>query len=312
MRKNAWSKEEDQILIEKLPTISKLPEILSFLPKRSYHSVINRMVLLGIKKRNFYKDEDFFSVPNPINSSLAGYISSDGHLSPRSVGDKRRTAGVSFNILEKDKQILEDFVELTKLSTKIKYRAVKQHIKFEHATNEYNVLTPYAILRIPKAEKWHEDLWKNWKIPAGKKSLIMTPPNLTNLDDCLAYIVGLINGDGSILCKRDSKYENSHLISINLLGTKELLDWCKTILETAIQSRIEASVRYQSRNHISEFRVSGLNAIKIFEVLNKLNVLKLKRKWENPEILSRIEKYKSKFPHLFISQSPTQSVIAAD
>src|SRR5690606_13503507 len=44
---------------------------------------------------------------------------------------------------------------------------------------------------------WFDDLYKFWNI-LPNKTLYLNPPNITDLNLCLSYIIGLIDGDGSI------------------------------------------------------------------------------------------------------------------
>ena len=250
-------------------------------------------------------------------------IASDGHLRPKS---DRNTNSVKILLLEKDKEILEKILLATKSNTHIcTFRSiawVKTNPNKHYFNDKY-----FSSICIPQCDKWHLDIVKNWNIPIGRKSLIIEPPNITDLDICLAYIGGLINGDGSILVKKwKSDGSGKQMLDINLLGTKLLMDWCKIIIEKALGFKIKSVVKKQKS--IYTFRFTGRAAILLFEKINQLNIIKLDRKWKNPEVLefvknSRIkdaEFYKN--PSLFvlngminrykISQFPTQSVIGVN
>lgn len=323
---NDWTTEEDNLLTTNY-SFKKPKDLAPLFPNRTQSSIKNRAFTLKLKKKKiFTKDEAFFEIPNTINSSVAGMIASDGHLRPKS---DRNTNSVKILLLDKDKEILEKILSATKSNTHIcTFRSiawVKTNPNKHYFNDKY-----FSSICIPQCDKWHSDIVKNWNIPIGRKSLIIEPPNITDLDICLAYIGGLINGDGSILVKKwKSDGTNKKLLDINLLGTKSLMDWCKIVIEKALGFKIKSVVKKAKKSEkIYCFRFVGRAAILLFEKINQLNIIKLDRKWNNPEVLEFVKNSKIKDAEFYenplsfvlngminrykISQFPAQSVIAAD
>lgn len=300
MRKN-WTKEEDEILRVNHDKYS-LPQLVNMLPGRNYNAVKARQTFLGVCKK-YSKDEDFFAIPNTLNSSVSGIISSDGHISPRI--DGKRSARLCIGLHPKDRIILEQISDITKSNYKIADYS-HDHTFFDKRKNKsYRYLYQLSRWHVSKADKWAADLKRNWNIQTGAKSLTLEPPqNLTDMDCCLAFISGEISGDGTILLTKLN--DNEYYVKLSLLGTEKLLIWVKKVFEDYLKCKLKTNVHLSCKDSkIYILSLSGIKAGAIIDKINQLNIIKLKRKWEKPEVLARIAQYKQKYPQYFTQSSPS-------
>jgi len=291
--RNIWKPEEDKIIIDKYETIPLL-EIVKLLPGRNYNAVKARQTFLGVCKK-YQKDELFFEVPNTVNSSISGIIASDGHLSPKK---GNRAGRVCLGINTKDIFLLQEFNRLAKSNYMISSTEKQAIFLDKRSGKTYHYLDKKSRLEISSADKWLEDLYKNWNIHSGKKSHNLEPPKESNnLDNYLAYISGIITGDGSIFVNGP---QAENCIRISILGTEKLLIWIKSTVEAFLNDKIKASIHPEHKNkNLYTFNINGINAARIIHKINSMEVLKLARKWEKPEVLEIIEILKNKYPSLF-------------
>jgi hypothetical protein len=249
-----------------------------------------------------YKDENFFSIPNTINSSIVGTLAADGHLRARRVAKHGVAYEVSLAISRKDKKLLEDIKSITKTDYNIRDYQVNDTLP-----NGKYYECPMSVLAFYSAEKWVNDLNKHWNLNTGNKALRVLPPNLDNLDHSLAFICGLINGDGSIYIA--NKKQKTHNLRITMLGTELLLNWCRQKICEFLGHNIRGKVRKERpKANIFSFAIGGRSAAKLIDKINKMDVIRLSRKWNNPEILELANRIKDKPVHKFVknkSSHPT-------
>lgn len=105
-----------------------------------------------------------------------------------------------------------------------------------------------------------------------RKSLTLDPPPLRSLEESLFFIIGYIDGDGSWnISKRDNN------LRLGIRGTKQVLTWIKSIFDTIdTPNRI---TQISVSDGYPYYQLSGKRALSIFYFLNKMNVIKLDRKW---------------------------------
>lgn len=295
MKNPPWTKEEDDIL-KKNFKILPLKDLPNVLPGRNYNAIKARQTFLGICQV-YAKDNNFFTIPNTLNSSIAGFTSSDGHISPPK--GKRRTR-IFWGINTKDRKLLEYINFYLKSNYTISDVINERHMPImREGGKAYNFVSYVSHLCIASAETLADDLLTHWNIPAGAKSLVIGAPNITDLDICLAYIKGLIIGDGTILA---TDLGDKVYIKLSMLGTVALLNWCKSTLERFLGETMDTvHVRPERKGaNISILTITGLKASRIIHKLNQLeNTLKLDRKFKKPEILKLIERDKLEYPELF-------------
>ena len=294
MKQPNWTKEEDELLKVNIDKVKIAKDLAPLFPTRSISAVIGRVYFLKlIKHKEYTKNDSFFEIPNTLNSSISGFIASDGHLCP--YNGCKSSARLSFGLNSKDKSLLENINKILGSNYKISDTVLNKKFNDKKKGIIYEYIDRKSSLHISNCNKWIEDLKKNWNIPSGKKSLILEPPyNLKDMDCCLAYICGLISGDGTILI---TGMKGEQYARLSLIGTEKLMYWVKDIYEKFLNKKINVNIH--KRDNIFNLTVHGINAAILIDKINSLNVLRLDRKWKKPEILESIRKTKNKYPHLF-------------
>jgi hypothetical protein len=137
-------------------------------------------------------------------------------------------------------------------------------------------------LEFSSAKQMVEDLKNNFNI-VQNKTLILEPPTKLDYENSLSFIIGLIDGDGSIILpSKLDKWGHIYPI-INITGTQNLLEWVKEIFDKICPSMygINAKVGVIKNSKAFTYKVGGNRAYKILKVLDSVSVpVKLQRKWD--------------------------------
>lgn len=225
------------------------------------------------KKRDFNVNDSFFKEITILSSYWAGFIAADGNIS-------KDMKILSIGLSSKDKTHLEKF--LNDLQSDYKICDFLANGKYE--TSSISIVSPDIC----------NDLKINFNI-TPKKSLTLVPPNLE--DDSLidAFIVGYIDGDGSIgvYDTNTQKY-----LTISLLGTLEMCDWIKCRFSKLYKQNIGTifHIKEHSENTYS-CKISDKSAREIFKHYYAIDVPKLNRKWKLEYLEHCINYTKVRKPH---------------
>jgi len=206
----------------------------------------------GSKKKRVYDiNDNFFENYNLINSYYAGFIAADGYI--------KENKYLSSMISIKDEIIFKNFLHYTDSNYKIAY----------YKSNGFDVCS-LTIL----SEKICNDLKTNFNI-IPKKSLVLEPPsNINKIEFIDAFIVGYIDGDGSISLMKNNT------LCIQTMGTKEMLTWIQARFSEILGE--ELNVIYGDKRHSGNtfsLKISDKRARKIFLHYFSIDLPKLKRKW---------------------------------
>ena len=132
---------------------------------------------------------------------------------------------------------------------------------------------PQSEIRISGVPQWLEALEKYWSLVACKTK-ILQPPNQQLLceEQLLAYMVGLIEGDGYI------RISNNTLCVSFVTASKDLADWVVQFWNEIVEGRpSEYKHGYSDAYYIN---VYGKNARDLCRALMSMNVHRLSRKWD--------------------------------
>lgn len=109
------------------------------------------------------------------------------------------------------------------------------------------------------------------------KSLTLQPPNLTDKNKILAYIAGIIDGDGTVRISNIKQGLDVLRISV-ASGSRPVLDWIKSVFD-----RYFPDVRYSAevwkRKTSYMYEISGGRACKVAKEIMALNLPLLECKW---------------------------------
>ena len=249
-----WSDEEIELLKNNYLNNLNI-NLKQLFPNRSISGIAHKgyRAKLGQKDVFRYKaNEDFFSIPNPINSYLAGFIAADGNILIR-----KDTGEHVLRIDQKDKSVLILFKKLLNFQGNVRINKRKSHI--------------CHILTI-SSRKICDDLKNNFNI-VPNKSLILKQPRLNNYLS-LCYIIGLVDGDGCITFRNKNK-PNSIILQVT--GTKEICDFVKNTLKVG-------SIHHSSKTgkNTYTYACSFKNAREIIyklRAIKELENIRFARKW---------------------------------
>lgn len=249
-----WTDEELKILRQSYKGCS-WEELYQLLPGRSYNSIKKIAERNGLHFQDAITyNKDFFSEPNNLNCYYGGLIATDGWI------ERERSPVVGLKL--KDIEPLE---------------WLKIDADF---TGDIKNVSGYNRIRFHAAYAWKNDLEKHFNI-TEKKTFSLQPPNLSKENHILSYLIGHIDGDGTISINRDRGYVYPY---IKFLGTKMLLEWIREITLNYIDTN--AQVR-QDRN-IFRYSIKGKCAISLIRILREIDVPKLDRKWNQPWLLEML------------------------
>jgi hypothetical protein len=256
---NKWSTEDKNFLASNFDKLS-LKEFEKIL-NRPYKAIESQARRLRLKKKSLRKynvNLEFFSNENLLSAYWAGFIAADGCLVD---ANYHHDLAIMLSIVDVDH--LQKFVQHCDYSGEIKIR--KPHGKAKQ---------DIAHLTISGVKQWFNDLYKLYSI-TPRKSLTLKPPNIIDINNKLAFIKGVIDGDGSIGI--DS---SSGQIYIQVVGTEYLLTWIKEIFDTICPSnnRIAKVIKCKNANAF-KFKIKGSRALNILDILNKIDTPFLERKW---------------------------------
>lgn len=230
--------------------------------------------------RKYSFDWDYFKYPTVESAYWAGFIAADGCI-------RNNPSQLSITLSEKDKSHLQNFVKCIKYTGPIRYNIIKKDGMNRHAQCN---LTICGI-----TQNLAEHLYKIYNL-TPKKSLTLLPPNSLTGYTKLAFIKGLIDGDGTI-------YRDSHnRLQFSICGTKEILDYICEEFNIISPPTLKGNVIPKQRldrtnnNHYT-YKITGYRAERILKVLHKIETPELYRKWSNLDTvkLPKYKKYLTKF-----------------
>lgn len=225
------------------------------------------------RKTIYSHNKNYFDEVTNESCYWAGFIAADGHI--RSNHNTGRLDTLCIDLGSKDREHLETFCK---------------HIEYTGIIGDYlNNSYSHASLTINQAVEVISDLSKNFNV-YNFKSKILEPPTFIEESHMISYMVGLIDGDGSIFSTTD-KWNNTYLNLAIASSTSEILEWFKSWFDLwypNYQGR-NAKVRKLSSSNSFTYSVIGIRAENILHKLNCVDLPRLNRKWERlnkSEILS--------------------------
>ncbi len=265
-----WSPDEIAALREVYGQ-QPLKELPGMFPGKSTEDLRTKAKSLGLVSRKARRKatfkEDFFSELTLRTCYWAGFIAADGY-----VNDDR--GYVSLNIQERDCDHLMAFCRdvgfwspPAHIETKAKQRSI-----MGRRCRAGNMARVTVFSR-----RWLRDLDETYNIRPGK-TYNLRPPNLAEGRQCLAYVAGLLDGDGFITL------DNKPIIRLRtgIVGLQVMTDWVKTVVDAFLQgSGMESSrpPRFAQRGPLYDWRLSGRRAYRLLHELRSLDLPSLPRKW---------------------------------
>lgn len=231
------------------------------------------------------------------NCYLAGHLAADGCIKEHKPGHYSFCVDISLD----DESIIDNYYKELKFNGKRYY--------YDKLTPSGLRTTKFVSMTVSCFNENAEYLYKHFNL-VPNKTRRLRPPNFENKYFKFAYLIGLIDGDGSIGASgsQGGKYRKSPFLSYSSCS-KDIVDWIKEMVDnnSCPSSRNELSKVLKIKNsNCYSYNVSCLRAAVIINYLRQFPVPKLARKWENPEVLAYIEEKKAKYPDLFIVPDPAE------
>ena len=219
----------------------------------------------------YTQNDDYFSVPNIENSYFAGFLAADGCISP---AKGRHTTVLAIRLSAKDIGHLENFGQLIQSTNTIRSHEVKistnnvNNLKYKSSVYHQCVMQIYS-------EKICDDLTKNFNI-TPRKSLTLKPPVGLSDDQTIAFILGYIDGDGSVITKGD--------LRMSAIGTTEILEWMRNEIQRILRVDNPGTIAIiKSKNIVYRYYASARTVKALYTYGHALNVPWLERKWGKVE-----------------------------
>lgn len=276
-----WLNEEITVLIDNYPYYTA-NNLCKLIPRRSADSIRRKAHELGIKKHKIvrkvkqksHRDPKLHSITRLLDNSCTslyylGLILSDGSVRP-----ERGT--IRLKLSTKDESLVLSFKNFIKSDNKLNYSTTKSRELDGHILPE-SLSVSLEVRDINSINM----LCKRFDIRAAKT---YNPPEalegyeMLNLDQKLCFLVGFIDGDGSIKKRKDRK--NLYQISIRCHKNWENF-WRK--FKNFIEK--DTSEEFGKIKLINNTSLIGLHLYKkdhikiLKEVIEKYNLPVLERKW---------------------------------
>lgn len=245
MRNKRWTTKEIELLKTKWVE-AKTEDLKELFPERSYNSLLQKAVELGIKmEKGFRKRKGNLLFLDTLSQESVywwGLILADGHIS------KQNEVSIS---LHKDD---EDYLKVLTDKLNVKIRYSKEMCFFTIGDKDFS-------------ERWKEQLKMS-----NECTKTYCPPCLDIFkDDMMSLFIGLVDGDGHI------RYSNGHYnCSVELYNS-----WFSTLeifQKELLIYGIKSSVKYTKKGKYCRLSISGKeNLIKLLPYIKELPYLQ--RKW---------------------------------
>lgn len=203
-------------------------------------------------------DHNFFSEPNIVNSYYAGFIAADGCVTISRSG----THSLKIGLKSDDLEFLKVFAK------KINGNPPRVYF-YDRVDKGRNSETAQVSFH---SKKIVEDLNQNFKI-CPRKTLVLEPPVHLSHENALAYLAGLIDGDGSYTYSRRRPV-------LSIAGTKSVLEWAARVFNEG------SEVKKHKWSQIYYLTYHGDNAIRVREQYINMPLPFLDRKYRRWESLN--------------------------
>jgi len=293
--KHKWTDREDTLLKRGLNEKQTYKDIKNnYLKHLDIHQIVGRSMRLGFRKtepkritnQKYTCNLDYFSKPNYINSFMAGWLAADGCIFIRNMHYK----DLSWAMESADRKFLEILKEDIKYTGPI-YERFNSGIKYINKKGEN-----HSCLRINSIGRMADDLANNFNV-VPNKTLRLGPPNLKSKELCLSYIHGFTNGDGCIA------FNERRGPSIRFGSSGDgILEWVREFylsLNIKTPRNRTPNIIKTSCKNAKLFIIGAVGAYYFYEILKRVPVPILERKWIRPEIDDWFKRKIEKHPKYF-------------
>lgn len=290
-----WTSEQDQLIRSLVKEGISTKQMPPHIPGRTLRAIESRVYLLGLKsgtpRTKHSKDEAFWSTPNPLNSYYAGLLAADG-----SVCTEKHT--LQWVCHESDRGALQGFVEAARFTG---------GIRVHERQTPLGGGTAHTSVRVAACQRWNADLARNFGV-IPQKAYRLTPPPLPTDLLFACYLIGYTDGDGCISINRHRDGREMPVICYTS-ASRAILEGIRAFVERHFpfrRSGKETHLASSAEGTYHHYRIYGMQAVKLFEFLRRIDVPKFARKWGNPAFLALAESYHQRWPDYF---TPDKEVV---
>lgn len=300
-----WTQIENQIIKDNFGKIT-LPQIIKLLPnEHSYYAMRSHCQRMGLYRdskinrlplKNTYNLE-YFKEPNLSNSFIAGRISADGCIL-KYKGEWKMV----YKVAIKDECIINDLIKEFNFSGIKYYHESKLIDNYE--------CSKLVSIRLSSFDKNAVYLNTHFNLTPNK-TMRLGPTNLNDIHLNWAFIIGNLDGDGTIGYEFNIKSNHETIYLHFCSASPHIIRWIKGLFDEYFPNEQynkskEAEIGYNNQEHYYRFKIGGLRAAVIIDYLSQYPVNKLDRKWKAEKVVNYINKKKSEHPELFKTLNLTE------
>lgn len=202
--------------------------------------------------------DDYFKHPNHQSAYWAGFIGADGNINQ----DLKR---LEIELHSDDKHHLEQFKQDLELDVTVSDRTRTKKSGFKSSTSRIQISSAELV----------GGLVQQFNLKP-KKSLDLEPPVLLGNDDAFCYIIGYIDGNGSI-----NQRTNTTTVSLSVTtGSISIADWMTQALNILCKTSFpKINVVKKDKSYVYVFLYEHGDCIKIAKKLQGYKIPCLQRKW---------------------------------
>ena len=209
---------------------------------------------IGYRKYSYY--ENAFQRCTILSAYYGGLLAADGSLEKLPSG----SFIMSLKLNKQDRSLVDGLKHFIKFDGPIKL--------VPRSRPQYS---DSMRLRVTVSDRTSSHLKKYYSIVPNKTD-ILKPPSLFNDNYIKAFIIGYVDGDGSIF-----KTARGTIV-FSMLGTYPLLKWIKSFIDENFPCEYPSNITKKYK-YTGEYRIEGKRAEVIIDALNKMKLPKLNRKW---------------------------------
>jgi len=268
-----WTEEED-LIIKQMYGKETHRDIHKKIPGITKGMLIYRATVLGLKgnikvvmskeKSLYTHNRLFFKYPCTLNSYWAGFIAADGNI-------RKNHNELRISLACKDQGHLERF---------------KADLEF---TGNIKVDKRGCANISVSGVEIVDDLRNNFNI-VPNKTLILVPPSGLDHFCIMAFILGYIDGDGSISIRTGPS--GNCFVVVKTVGTEKMLSFIRNFIEFNFKTLRNKKVvsKVNKYTTVCEYSFSNYRAEQFFIESFKLLVPRLRRKWEPVKVFLNTHK----------------------
>ncbi len=281
-----WTPEEETLLKDLVASgLYSFRDMEKFFEGRSLSSLTKHARHYLDINNNIYKqhkytyDKAFFNAPNELNSYVAGFLAADGCVQYHEPASPTIMSEV----------IKTDWDHLDGIKKALGYTGVMREDRRGVNTVQFKMTCSH---------EYCDNLKRHFGVTA-KKTLHLTPPSSLSPDQTLAFVIGIIDGDGCVhMNVRGGITLSFASASENM--TKWLLEKLNGLKLPVLKDKGNPQYRALTNCKAYTFSVGGAKVVAFIKLVQAFaahyNLPILRRKWDTPRLNEYIRDFEIRYP----------------